>query len=172
VGTLLDAYLHLLERGKPTAPLVLAGGATAAAGGWLDRLARPPLQGQVRHLGYVPDAERERLYTGARLLVLPSLDEGFGLPVLEAMSAGVPVVASDRGSLPEVLGGAGIMVTADDVGGLAEAMARMLEDPAGAAAAARRGLERASQFSWDRAATALRTAYESALKNRRARGKR
>src|SRR5918999_203466 len=110
VGALLDAYELLLERRRVVPSLVLAGRATSDAAGWLARIARPPLAGRVRHLGYVASEERERVFAGARVLVMPSLDEGFGLPALEAMSAGIPVVASNRGSLPEVIGRGGILV--------------------------------------------------------------
>ena len=78
----------------------------AAATRWIARAQRPPLAGAVEFRGYVRDEERPRLYRQARMLVLPSLEEGFGLPVLEAMACGVPVVVSDRGSLPEVAGDA------------------------------------------------------------------
>src|SRR5204863_6844895 len=128
--------------------LVLAGKATDAAREWLDRIACPPLAGRVRHLGYVEADDRRGLYEGAAVLVLPSLDEGFGLPVLEAMTLGVPVVASRRGSLPEVLGDAGQLVDADDVPGLASAIDRVLSDRAFAAACAAKGIARSAQFSW------------------------
>ena len=168
VGALLDAYTRLIARDGRTPPLVIAGRATPAAA-WLERVSRPPLAGRVRHLGYVPAADRESTYAGARLLVMPSRDEGFGIPVLEAMSAGVPVVAADRGALPEVLGDAGTLVDPDDAEGLAAAMHQMLTDEAFAIACAQRGLARAQEFSWDRAAVTLRGAYESALANRRGR---
>jgi alpha-1,3-rhamnosyl/mannosyltransferase len=167
VGALLDAYVRLLARRTDAPPLVLAGKAMPEAHDWLARLTQPPLVGRVRHLGYVSD--RETLYSGARLLVLPSHDEGFGLPVLEAMSAGIPVVAADRGALPEVLGDAGLLVNPDDVDGLAAALERMLTDDEFAAACALRGLARAREFSWDRAAAALEAAYRAAIANRRAR---
>ncbi len=163
IGVLLDAYERLLGRGRAVAPLVLAGRTTPDSTIWTERIAAEPLAGHVRHLGYVPEAERERLYAGAKLLVLASRDEGFGLPVLEAMSAGVPVVASDRGSLPEVLGDAGMLVEADDVDGLAAAIERMLDDEAFARECATRGLTRAQLFSWDRSAVALKAAYQSAF---------
>ena len=169
VGALLDAYALLAERDGRTPPLVIAGRATPDATAWLERLAQPPFAGRVRHLGYVPDADRERTYAGARLLVMPSRDEGFGIPVLEAMSAGVPVVAANNGALPEVLGDAGTLVDPDDAEALASAMRRMLTDDAFATACAERGLARAREFSWDRAALTLRDAYEAALANRRTR---
>ena len=105
----------------------------------LPALRRLPLAGRVRYAGYVSDEERERLYSGARLLVLPSLDEGFGLPALEAMSAGVPVVASNRGSLPEVVGSAGVLVDPDDVAALSAALERFAFDDAAAAEAGAAG---------------------------------
>lgn len=167
LGALLDAYARLLARRPDAAPLVLAGKATPDAGAWLARLATPPLAGRVRHLGYV--ADREALYAGARLLVLPSHDEGFGIPVLEAMSAGIPVVAANRGALPEVLGDAGLLVEPDDVEGLCAAIDRLLADEGFAAACAARGLARARGFSWDRAAATLHEAYRAAVASRRAR---
>jgi glycosyltransferase involved in cell wall biosynthesis len=169
VGTLLDAFENLKRR-MPRAPkLVLAGRATADSAPWLERLRRAPLAGSVEHRGYVPAAERERLFAGARLLVMPSLDEGFGMPVLEAMAAGVPVVASDRGALPEVLGGAGSLVGAEDSHALAIEMQRMLEDEEHARRHAERGLARAAGFSWSGAAARLRCAYREAIARRQAR---
>jgi len=170
VGVLLDAYTLLVERDDRTPPLVLAGRATPDAASWLDRISRAPLAGRVRHLGYVPDAEREATYAGARLLVMPSRYEGFGIPVLEAMSAGVPVVAANRGALPEVLGNAGTLVDPDDADALADAIHRSLTDDAFASACAQRGLDRAREFSWEQAALTLHGAYEMALANRRSRG--
>jgi glycosyltransferase involved in cell wall biosynthesis len=145
------------------APLVLAGRATSAAAEWLARLERPPLAGHVTHLGYVPDTRREELYRSARVLVMPSLDEGFGLPALEAMSAGVPVIVSSRGSLPEVVGGAGAEVEPMDVAGLADAIERALADERWAMQAAEAGLARARTFTWTESATTLHRAYEDAV---------
>jgi len=168
VGLLLDAYAQVLGRIRRAPTLVLAGRATADAGAWLDRIARAPLAGHVEHRGYIPEPDRERLFAGARVLVMPSLDEGFGLPVLEAMAAGVPVVASNRGSLPEVLGDAGALVDARDATALAAAIVQAVEDDPYARACAERGLERAATFSWARTAAAMRRTYVAAAARRQA----
>jgi glycosyltransferase involved in cell wall biosynthesis len=164
VGALLDAYARLRARRPAAPPLVIAGRETPEAGEWLRRMAAPPLAGHVRHLGYVADADRERLYASARVLVLPSLDEGFGLTALEAMSAGVPVIASNRGSLPEVVGDAGTLIEPSDVDGLCAALERVTEDADCAAAHARAGLARAATFTWEAAAATLRQAYTDAAR--------
>src|SRR4030095_14269569 len=111
-----------------------------AAQPWLDRIARPPLAGLVRHVGYVHPARRWELYAGARLLAQPSFEEGFGFPVLEAMTVGVPVVAASRGALPEVLGDAGILVDPEDPDQMASAMLHLLSDAGAAAACAAQGV--------------------------------
>jgi glycosyltransferase involved in cell wall biosynthesis len=165
LGVLLDAYSRLLERRRRVPPLLLAGRTTPDADGWLDRLKRPPLAGHARYLGYL--ADKEQAYEGAGLVVVPSLDEGFGIPVLEAMAAGVPVVAAERGALPEVLGDAGLLVDPNDAEQFATAIDRMLSDAAFAMRCAERGLTRARQFSWECAATSLRRAYESAIATHR-----
>ena len=173
VGVLLDAFEKLSEAGwagragLAGLELVLAGKATDAARPWLDRIAHAPLAGKVRHLGYVDAADRRALYEGASVLVLPSLDEGFGLPVLEAMTLGVPVVASRRGSLPEVLGDAGQLVDAADTQGFAAAIDRVLRDTNFAAACAAKGIARSRQFRWDRAARQTYEAYQHAIAHRR-----
>ena len=168
IGALLDAYELLLERRPAIPALVLAGRATSEAAGWLARIARPPLAGRVRHLGYVPNDDRERIFAGARVLVMPSLDEGFGLPALEAMSAGIPVVAANRGSLPEVVGTGGLLFDPTEPPALAGALEQLLDDDGVAAAWGSAGLQRARAFSWAAAATTLRQAYTDAVMRRRA----
>ncbi len=169
VQTLLRAYAELILRAPDAPPLVLAGRLAPACQPLLDEIARPPLAGRVRHLGYVSAPERDRLYRDASVVVLPSLDEGFGLPALEAMTIGVPVIVSSRGALPEVVGSAGLVVDADDVTGLAGAMERILKDPELARTCSVAGIEQARQFSWDASATRLMRAYRSAVERRRSR---
>jgi glycosyltransferase involved in cell wall biosynthesis len=169
VGTLLRAYAELIARNPDAPPLVLAGRLAPACQPLLDELTRPPLAGRVRYLGYVTELERERLYRAASIVVLPSLDEGFGLPALEAMTIGIPVVVSSRGALPEVVGRAGLLVDAEDVAGLAGAMDRILRDPALARACSVAGIEQARRFSWDASASRLIQAYVTAVERRRSR---
>jgi glycosyltransferase involved in cell wall biosynthesis len=166
VGMLLDAYESLRRRLPAAPPLVLAGAATPDARPWLARIASEPLRGHVEHLGYVADGERERLYAGARALLMPSLDEGFGVPALEAMSAGVPVIASNRGALPEVVGDGGTLLDPTDREGFAAAMERNVCEEAWAEAQARSGLRRAKAFTWDETARRLRRAYLEAIARR------
>jgi len=165
VGGLLDAYERLVvSRGPPNVPeLVLAGKATDAAKPWLDRISHGPLAGRVRHIGYVQPTERRAMYEGARLLVQPSFEEGFGIPVLEAMTLGVPVVASNRGAPPEVLGGAGLLVEPEDADGMASAIQRMIEDEPFAAESAAKGIVRSRQFTWDLTARRVFDAYQQAI---------
>jgi len=166
VAGLLDAWTKMIAGGVRV-PLHLVGGAPPTAAPLLARLAVPPLAGVVRHLGYVPDAGRYSVYAGARLLVMPSFDEGFGLPVVEAMAAGVPVVCARRGALPEVCGDAAEYVDPDDAAGMAETLARVLNDPERLAELRARGLTRVRRFSWTQTAQALWPAYGSAVARRR-----
>jgi glycosyltransferase involved in cell wall biosynthesis len=169
LGVVLEAYTRLLERSRHVPDLLLAGRATAQAREWLARIDREPLRGHVKHVGYVPDEDRERLFRGASALVLPSLDEGFGLPVLEAMSAGIPVLASNRGSLPEVVGSAGTLLNPDDADAWTTALERLVGDPVWAVRQREAGLERARAFTWQTTAERLRQAYVDAIARRRER---
>jgi glycosyltransferase involved in cell wall biosynthesis len=163
IGGLLEAYGRLLSSRQDVPRLILAGAPTADAAKWLDDIAKPPLAGHVEHLGYVGADRRASLFQGARIFVLPSFEEGFGLPALEAMAAGVPVVASNRGSLPEVVGGAGLLVNPDEAEALASAIGRLLSEPALWQTLRQKGRDRARQFSWDQTARDLRRAYEDAI---------
>jgi glycosyltransferase involved in cell wall biosynthesis len=166
VQGLLEAYGKLVTLRPDTPPLVLVGRSTDAAAAWLEAIRRPPLAGRVDYRGYVAADEREQLLAGARLLVLPSFDEGFGLPLLEAMSLGVPAVVSDRGALPEVAGGAARLVDPEDTDGLRQAMQDVIEDPVMARTLGERGKARSALFTWARTAALTREAYEQALENR------
>ncbi len=168
LGALLDAYT-ILGRMRTNVPkLVVVGRVTPSAQQWVDQIAAAPLAGHVELRGYVPESGREALFAGARALILPSFDEGFGLPVLEAMSAGVPVVVSNRGALPEVVGNGGIVVDPGQPDELATALASLIDDRETASRWASAGLERARSFSWDTAVATLRLAYTDAVARRAA----
>jgi alpha-1,3-rhamnosyl/mannosyltransferase len=166
VGTLLDAYEQLAARRSDVPELLLAGGTTGQSAPWLDRLKRPPLNRVARHVGYVASDERESLYAGARLLVQPSFEEGFGMPVLEAMTAGVPVVAAEAGALPEVGGDAVLLVPHDDASAMAHGIERLLDDGELTARCIDRGLARSRLFTWADAARGTLRAYETAIARR------
>ena len=167
VSALLDAYERLASTRTDVPPLILAGRATDQSERLLERLRQPALQGRARHVGYVTDKERERLYREASILVMPSHDEGFGLPALEAMSIGLPVVAANRGALAELRSGASALVDPDDPEALANAVQALLVEPSQYADAVARGLHLARQFSWDETAGRLLAAYERAVRDRR-----
>jgi glycosyltransferase involved in cell wall biosynthesis len=169
IGVLLKAYVELL-RMRPDAPhLVLAGKVSPAGQAEVDAIANPPLAGRVRHLGYVSASDRERLFREASMFVLPSLDEGFGLPVLEAMTVGIPVVASNRGAIPEVAGDAALLVDPGDIPGFAGAMDRILGDASLAQRLIAEGIRRSIRFTWKSSATRLLEAYAAATERRRSR---
>lgn len=108
-----------------------------------------PRRRDIDVLGYVPAAALEDLYGRARVFAFPSLDEGFGMPVLDAMARGVPVVTSRRSAIPEVAGGAALLVDPEDIEELAAALNRLAGDEALRQDLARRGRERAAEFTWE-----------------------
>jgi glycosyltransferase involved in cell wall biosynthesis len=117
----------------------------------------------VRALGYVAEQQLPGLYAGAAALAMPSLYEGFGLPVLESMASGVPVVAANRAALPEICGGAALLVSPEDPDALADALVRVVTDDVLHEKLVAAGLERASRFSWDRAAAATDAVIDEVL---------
>jgi glycosyltransferase involved in cell wall biosynthesis len=163
LGVLLDAYARLRQARPDAPPLWLAGGATEASTPWLRAIQKAPLEGHVKHLGYIDADARYGLYAQASMLVLPSHLEGFGMPSLEAMATGVPVIVSNRGALPEVAGDAAQVVEPDDVAGFAAAMQRYLDDDGAMRQAIDRGRVRARHYSWDRSAAALIERYRQIL---------
>jgi glycosyltransferase involved in cell wall biosynthesis len=159
---LVEAFAALKQRGLPH-KLVLAGGK-----GWLYEpifaaVERLGLRGDVIFPGFVSRQELPLWYNGAALFAYPSLYEGFGLGPLEAMACGAPVVVSDRASLPEVVGDAGLQVDAEDAAGLAEAMASVLTSPSLAAQMRERGLRQAARFTWEQTARDTARVYETVL---------
>ena len=151
LARLLDAYMVLRER-LPAAPTMVWSGLQRWDSSGLVQRAR---EAGVILTGFVADEHLPALYREAAMLVYPSLYEGFGLPVLEAMGCGTPVVASDTSSLPEVAGQAGLLVNPTDTGALADAMGRVATERALCGMMVRRGFEQAARFSWKRTASMI-----------------
>jgi glycosyltransferase involved in cell wall biosynthesis len=162
---LLRCFARLVQQERPPdVHLVLAGATGWKTGPIFDFLdAHPGVRARVVLAGYVPDVDLAALYSGARAFVYPSLYEGFGLPVLEAMQCGTPVITSDVSSLPEVVGDAGLLVPPTDGDALAHALHRLVTDDGLATALSQQGLQRAADFSWDRTAQLTVAAYRSML---------
>jgi glycosyltransferase involved in cell wall biosynthesis len=144
---------------NPSLRLVVAG-----PDGWgrgeFDAAIRDARHGdRVQWLGYVSDDDRRSLLSGARVFVYPSLYEGFGHPPLEAMAAGIPVVAARSGAIPEITGDAALLVDPDDEDGLAEALATLVNDPGARTPLVERGRARAAEFGWARAADEFLAMY-------------
>ncbi len=154
---LVEAWRIVVASGVQAAdvPLVIAGAWDARYPEARQRVDTLGLADRVLFLGPVADADLPALYAGARAFVFPSLYEGFGLPVLEAMACGAPVICADGSSLPEVAGEAALLVDARDVEALATAIRRVLADADLAGELRRRGVQQAARFSW--AQTAQRT---------------
>lgn len=117
--------------------------------------------GRIAYIGHAPDADLPSLYSGATALVIPSLYEGFGLPALEALACGAPVIASNASAFPEVLGNAALFVDPLDTNGIAKAMQTLAKDSALANELRARGLPRAAQFSWDDSARRIEAILKS-----------
>jgi alpha-1,3-rhamnosyl/mannosyltransferase len=166
LGTLFAAYAGLPATLRRHYPLVVAG-----MSGWntqeLMRSAQVLIdKGELRLLGYVRDALIPPLYAGAAAVCFPSRYEGFGLPALEAMASGAAVLTSNKTSLPEVVGDAGLMVDPDDVDGMRNSLQHLLEDRGFAKTLSAKGLARAQTFSWERCARETTDVYKQVMRGR------
>jgi glycosyltransferase involved in cell wall biosynthesis len=153
VHVLVEAFNEYRRRTDSTVDLVIAGSPSEE---YLDELTEaidPAYQESVHFLGYVPDDTLARLYKHATAFVFPSLYEGFGIPPLEAMGYGTPVIASDRASIPEVVGDAGEYFDASDPSELADVLIRVLSSETRRAELAEAGYKRFNEFTWKRTAT-------------------
>jgi len=168
LGTLLDAYERVISR-VPQAPrLVLAGGHTPESQAIVERATRAPLAGRIDLPGYVAPDRRLDLYRRALIFVMPSFTEGFGMPVIEAMTCGVPVVAARSGALPEAVGDAGRLVDPQDAGALADALVALIGSASERQRLSERGRAHASTFRWSATASGVRDAWTRALEARKA----
>lgn len=159
----IEAHGLLPEALRRRAPLVVAGAKGWVAAALEERIAAAERSGDVRWLGYVPSAELPLLYAAARVLVYPSIYEGFGFPPLEAMASGVPVITSNQASLPEVAGSAAIMVEPRDGEALRREMQRLLEDDGEVKRRVALGHAQAAKFTWQRCAEQTMAVYREAL---------
>lgn len=162
VDTLVEAWAHLRDQDPNVPPLLLAGDPGWGAPGLRRRLRQLAPHG-VRQLGRVDHATLIELLQAASLFVYPSAYEGFGLPVLEAMACGVPVVTTKASSLPEVAGGAALLVSPGEVPALAAAIRRLLDTPALAAELAAAGRLQAARYPWERGADLLAEVFRETL---------
>ncbi|MBA3973828.1 MAG: glycosyltransferase family 1 protein [Candidatus Solibacter sp.] len=144
----------------PDWKLVLAGSEGFGSEEVKARIEASPARGRIELTGWVSDEMALDLYRRASIFAFPSLDEGFGIPVLEAMAQGVPVIASNRSSLPEVCGGAALLVDALETESIAAALKQLAEDAALRTELVERGCERAKGFTWERAAALTWDVYQ------------
>ncbi len=162
--SVIEGYDIFRARGGRNIPLVLSGADGWKTGLLNERLQKSRYKQDLIVLGYIPDKHKPALYRGALCFLFPSFYEGFGLPVLEAMACGIPVITSATSSLPEVVGEAGILVDPFNVNDIAAALHELIDEPGGSALRqhlSKRAVEQASQFTWDKTAEttlqALRT---------------
>lgn len=167
IDVLLEAWCSLPESLRRRWPLVLAG-----APGWKNQALQERIEQLqhshgLRHLHFVPNSELPALYAGAALFIYPSLYEGFGLPVLEAMRCGVPVISTLDTSMAEFAGDSVLLTERGNTEQLAQQLQRLLEDPAARQALADSGLARAQAFSWERCARETLAVYQEVISHHR-----
>jgi glycosyltransferase involved in cell wall biosynthesis len=159
--SLLEAYHVLKNQGTPRR-LVIVGKKGWLYADFFRRLSELGLEDEVIFPGFVPDDDLPALYSAADLFVFPSLYEGFGLPVLEAMACGVPVITSNTSSLPEVAGEAALLIAPRDIGGLVKAIQLTLADEQTRTEMRDQGVQQAAKFSWEKAARETLLVYSKA----------
>lgn len=159
---LLEAYRRLRDQGR-TEGLVIVGKRGWRCEAFFERLRALDLEGVVTLPGFVADEDLPALYSAAEVFAYPSLYEGFGLPPLEALACGTPVVVSNTSSLPEVVGDAGLLVPPDDAEALAAALTRLLDNPVLRAQLSARSFHQAAQFTWEATARHTLEIYQEVL---------
>ena len=162
LNSLLDAYESLPEKLRLHTPLVVAGYKGWRSDDVHERLKKAHAAGWAEYLGFVSAKDLSILFSAAKSFVYPSIYEGFGLPVLEALASGVPVVCSDATSLPEVAGGCALMCDHADVDALVELLTKSLEDQEWRQTAITKGLQQAATFSWQKTVNKTLDAYRLA----------
>jgi glycosyltransferase involved in cell wall biosynthesis len=162
----LIAAVRSLDESTLPHRLAIVGRPMWNDGGLADLIKREGIEHRVALTGYVADSDLPSIYSAADLFVLPSLHEGFGLPILEAMACGTPVITSDAASLPEVAGDAAVLVDARDIGMLAGTIERTARDPQLRQTLRAKGLKRAEAFDWDSVAEKTIAVYRQVLSQR------
>lgn len=162
--TALHAYMLLPQQIRKRFPLVLAGMKGWHMSALEQQIAPLVAAGEIRQLGYLPRTELAMVVAGALALIYPSIYEGFGLPPLEAMACGVPVIASGISSLPEVVGDAGLLIDPHDTEAMAQAMQKLVMDPESWLHLSQKALARSTQFSWSKCVEQTIDAYRQVLK--------
>lgn len=163
LGRLLEAFSRLPDSLRHSAVLAIAGG-----NGWggvdvATIASKYGVQDRVRGLGYVSEEQLATLYTNALFLAMPSLYEGFGLPLIEAMSRGIPVLTSNCASMPEVAGDAGILVAPNDVDAIAQGLSELLYNTSQRSVLASRAIPNSKRFCWTRAAENTMLTFDDAI---------
>jgi glycosyltransferase involved in cell wall biosynthesis len=161
---LIEAFESITGAHADSWRLVLAG----AASGFqsqeiISRIARSPARAQIKVTGYISETALEDFYRRARIFAFPSLDEGFGIPVIEAMARGVPVLTSNRSALPEAAGGAALLVDPTDQESIAEGLTKLVNDPELRSELRNKGLARAARATWDIAVESTWAVYQELL---------
>jgi alpha-1,3-rhamnosyl/mannosyltransferase len=164
LGRLIDAFAEVAQ--ERNAMLVVVGHSGLEQEGLRDRVRARGIEDRVRFTGWVTESDLEGLYAAATLFVYPSLLEGFGMPLLEAMRRDVPVACSNASALPEVAGNAAEMFDPYDVGAIAAAIRRLVDDEGRREQLVERGRQRYPLFSWERAARATLDVYRAVLSER------
>jgi glycosyltransferase involved in cell wall biosynthesis len=159
VARLVEAFEGIAAGWK----LVLAGSLGFGAEEALHRIERSPRKNDIRVLGYVPDRVIEDLYRRASVFAFPSLDEGFGMPLLDAMARGVPVLTSNVSAMPEVAGDAALLVDPSDLASVSAGLWKLTNDGALRADLTEKGLRRSAEFSWEKAVEGTWTVYQELL---------
>jgi len=163
---IVKSFLELKRQGIIAEKLLVVGVPKSAQGMFLDRGDSPACQEEIRFLDFVSEEDLRLLYNGATVFVYPSLFEGFGLPPLEAMACGTPVISSNTTSIPEIAGDAAVLIDPTDGEGLKRALTDLLRDQRLREQLTRRGFDRVRQFSWQETAAQILAVYESVLQER------
>jgi glycosyltransferase involved in cell wall biosynthesis len=162
IPNLIKSFFYLLQE-QPDIELVIGGKKSWYYEDIFQTVKKLGIENRVRFLNYVPSEDLPLLYNAAEIFVFPSLYEGFGLPPLEAMKCGTPVITSNVSSLPEVMGERGMMVDPDDPVALCEAMKKIILDRSFQEEQVKYSLERSRQFSWEKTAEMTLDVYEKVM---------